>query len=470
MKLNRRGLALFIILSIGFILRIYHLNAESFWLDECISVSMAKLDLGRIIPQHYNSFHPPFYYLILHFWIKLVGDAEASTRFLSVMIGLASIFMIYRLGRLIFNKEAGILSAFLLSISVYHIRFSQETRMYNLAVLLALISMYFFIKLLGKHTRRTAVYYLVSTFLMMITHYSALLIILVQNIYVFTVRALRKKESGEMGIKSWLVLQSVFLILCLPFLGIWLRHLAHVQQDGRFWLSKPSVYMVVEAVRAYAGSYILLPLLLIPALLSILGGMSLLTFVWLVAPQAMLFALSVFSASLYSTKYMLTISPPLYLLTADGLRRMKHPLIKAAFISAIVIFSMVALTNYYSNIQKPQWRDAVRFIEENVRPGDLLVLNDKMSKNAIFDSYYFKRRDVVEMLYPGEITTAPYILPNVKETKNLLNSVSRYNRVWIVLSHVRDVDGMITRIFGKTYRLAGQRRYNVIFVYLFEKK
>lgn len=469
MKLNRTGLALFIILSIGFILRIYHLNAESFWLDECVSVNTANLNPVAIITQHYNSFHPPLYYLVLHFWIKLAGGAEASTRFFSVIVSLGSIFMVYRLGRLLFSKEAGLLSALIVSISTYHIMYSQETRMYGLVVLLALFSMYFFIRLQKKRSPGTIVCYLAATFPMLLTHYSALLVLLVQNIYMFTVWTLRKTDEKGISIKSWALLQGSFLVLCLPFIGMWLGRLARIE-GSPFWLHKPTIHAVMTTFKAYAGSYILLPVFLLLAVVSLAGGMNLLVLVWLIVPQVMVIVLSIFSVPLYSTKYMLIMSIPLYLLAADGLVRIRYRVLKAAIIAVIVIFSAVSLSGYYSNVRKPQWRDAVRFIEEHVKPGDVLVFNDRLSKSVIFDKYYFKKKSVVEMLYPGASIKAPYILPTVEDTEYLLKSVKRYNRIWIVLSHTKDADGMIPRIFKREYRLLRQMRYNVIFVYLFEKK
>jgi uncharacterized membrane protein len=90
----------------------------------------SNLNLFQIVENSAQSVHPPLYYVILHYWINLFGDTEFSTRFLSVIFGLFSIFMIYKVGTLLFNKNVGMLSSLLLALSVFHIQYSQEVRMY----------------------------------------------------------------------------------------------------------------------------------------------------------------------------------------------------------------------------------------------------------------------------------------------------------------------------------------------------
>jgi uncharacterized membrane protein len=180
--------------------------------------------------------------------------------------------------------------------------------------------------------------------------------------------------------------------------------------------------------------------------------------------------MSLSSASLYLAKYTIAASPPLYLLAADGIKKIRPRLAKTAAACAIVIFSLVSLSNYYLNFHKPQWRQAASFIDANARPADTIIFNDKTSKKAIFDYYYFKRKDVIEEMFPGELTTAPYVICAKENTEKLWNSVNGRDRIWILLSHVRDDDGVVGNIFRRSHRLTSHKRYHAIDVYLFEKR
>ena len=103
-------LLVFIVLT-GIVLRIYNLGAESIWYDESISIAASKLSITNQLTWNIvqNESNPPFYYLVLHFWIPLFGDSEFISRLPSAVFGSLSIPAIYAVGKLMFNKRTGLL-------------------------------------------------------------------------------------------------------------------------------------------------------------------------------------------------------------------------------------------------------------------------------------------------------------------------------------------------------------------------
>ena len=145
----RSMLPLLAILFMGLFLRIHDLGTKSIWLDEAISVGLAKSTL----PQMFTTLatekpHVPLYFTILHFWVMLFGDSEAAVRSLSALFGFLALLATYKVASLLFDREVGALSSLILGLSDFHIYYSQETRMYSLLVLLTLLSMYFFVKVM----------------------------------------------------------------------------------------------------------------------------------------------------------------------------------------------------------------------------------------------------------------------------------------------------------------------------------
>jgi mannosyltransferase len=169
------------ILFLGLILRIYNLGTESFWCDEGFSSMISRSSLFQIAQQTSQDSHPPLYYFILHYWINLFGVTEFSIRFLSVIFGFFAILMIYMVGTLIFNKNVGIISSLILALSAFHIYYSQEARMYSLMTLLTLLSIYFFIKLINGGSFKFIIGYILSSILLMYTHYFGLVMRLSDN-------------------------------------------------------------------------------------------------------------------------------------------------------------------------------------------------------------------------------------------------------------------------------------------------
>ncbi|HEX8400733.1 MAG TPA: glycosyltransferase family 39 protein [Allosphingosinicella sp.] len=82
---------------------------------------------------------PPLYYALHKLF--LTADASAATvRSISLVSGMASVLLIYALGRLAYGDRAGLLAAALLAVWPQHVDYSQEARAYALLFLLTLAS------------------------------------------------------------------------------------------------------------------------------------------------------------------------------------------------------------------------------------------------------------------------------------------------------------------------------------------
>lgn len=137
-KLSHWFLLVFIIL-LAAALRFYDLGGESYWYDEVIMLRVAQDNILTII----EGGRPPIYIILAHFWIKLFGTEEVATRSLSAIFGVASIPLIYLIGKELFDRKVGLISAFLMAISQFQIYYSQDIRYYSLFVLMTLVSYYF---------------------------------------------------------------------------------------------------------------------------------------------------------------------------------------------------------------------------------------------------------------------------------------------------------------------------------------
>jgi len=85
--------------------------------------------------------HPPLYYTLLHFWIKLTGDNPGDVRMLSAILGTLTIPVMFLLGRRLMGTTVGLLAALILALSPFHVRFAQETRMYTTLTLNASLAL-----------------------------------------------------------------------------------------------------------------------------------------------------------------------------------------------------------------------------------------------------------------------------------------------------------------------------------------
>lgn len=145
------------LILLAFLLRTITLD-QSLWLDEAINLIAAR-DRGVIdLVTNYSlaDFHPPFYHLVLHYWLALAGDSEVVARFPSVVFGLITIYFTYLIGQRLFKNQSislhnlkiplRYLPSIFLATSGLHIYYSGEARMYSLAAMFATSAIYFLLR------------------------------------------------------------------------------------------------------------------------------------------------------------------------------------------------------------------------------------------------------------------------------------------------------------------------------------
>ncbi len=138
-----------VITLIGAGLRVYLLGYKGLWLDETFSAWLSNHNVGDMLQWIVKiDQHPPLYYLLLHYWIALKGDAPDTIRLLSVLFNAGTIPIIYLIGKRMSGAVMGMAAAILLAFSPFNIRFAQEARMYTLLAFNAAVAIYALVRLL----------------------------------------------------------------------------------------------------------------------------------------------------------------------------------------------------------------------------------------------------------------------------------------------------------------------------------
>ncbi|MEZ5321154.1 MAG: glycosyltransferase family 39 protein [Microthrixaceae bacterium] len=109
------------------------------WLDEALSVDIARLPLDRLGTALRHDGHPPLYYVLLHAWMSLFGTGTGAVRALSGLISLLMLPLGYLLGRRIAGHRLGLTVGLVLATSPFVFRYGSETRMYSLVMVEVLV-------------------------------------------------------------------------------------------------------------------------------------------------------------------------------------------------------------------------------------------------------------------------------------------------------------------------------------------
>jgi len=67
---KRIQISLFLILILGFLLRLYHLGVPSLWFDELMTAGRIDYPLIQMVKNLFVSPFPPLYYILMHLWVN----------------------------------------------------------------------------------------------------------------------------------------------------------------------------------------------------------------------------------------------------------------------------------------------------------------------------------------------------------------------------------------------------------------
>ncbi len=151
--MNRRWLSFFLVLLLALALRLINLGGRSLWYDEAFAVLFSEKGLnamlyGTLTPVAGGAadIHPLLYYSTLNAWMTILGESAFAVRLLSVVLGVATVGIMYVLARELFDERTALAAAVITAIAPFHVQYSQETRMYALLGLLLMAATWCFVK------------------------------------------------------------------------------------------------------------------------------------------------------------------------------------------------------------------------------------------------------------------------------------------------------------------------------------
>jgi hypothetical protein len=200
--------------ALGFGVRLARVDALSLWLDETATLHFARLPWRRLLGLEgaYDP-HPPLYYATVKIAATFLPEVAAG-RLVSVLAGTATIPVLYALARRLTTDRAALLASLVLALAPLHIWYSQEARMYALA--LCFVALSYLALIAFEQTRRTGwvVLYGVVTLIALYTSYSSIYALAPQGLLFILVTLRLRRASAPL----WLAAFGVGLGF-LPWFG-----------------------------------------------------------------------------------------------------------------------------------------------------------------------------------------------------------------------------------------------------------
>lgn len=493
-------MALFLILAAALLLRVSGLGAESFWTDESATVyttgQMPSEVIGDIYtttrhaPEFFESGGtPPFYFLLANYWTDIFGLSEFKLRLLSVVFAMVSVYLIFLVGKQVFSEKVGLISSFMLSLSYLHISYSQEARVYSLAMMLTLLSVYFLLNALKSGKAAYWIAYVISSVLLMYSHYLAVFVLAFEYFFIIIFWKKHSKSLKGMVISCfgiialyavWIpvlirqVFYSTYLGNYYPFGKNVLYDLAAIFTQYNGWFTpdletRMSLRAVYHSLGNFAG--------ISPASVTVAGWLTiasvlLLTVLlgwhffaalfvknrrvqfeklkderyamlalWFSFPIVLPLVLTLIfpSSPVFGfVQHTLFALPAYLIIVSAGIYESKH--IKTV-LALFLILSALPLYSYYANFDKQQWREAAQYIEANRAQGELVVV---VKANHVLPlGYYYK--DMENVI-------------GVRDVEELRGYIQGKNSFLLVYASEKygDPQGLIKRYLDENYYIAGK--------------
>lgn len=366
---------IFLILILGLVLRLVNLN-QSLWLDESISALAVKSQSFWDILTQFSpgDVHPPLYYLVLKLWTNFFGYSEVALRFPSVLFGVVASYFVYLIGK----KKIGLLAGLFLAVNPLAIYYSQEARMYSLALLAVTASFFFFIE-------KKWVWFCLSFLTALYSDYFPWLL--------FPVFFVLTKNRGQI-LKSYLLI-FIFLSPWLPVIFTQFRDGFLLSRDVPLWgqvvggfsfkaLPLTFIKFIVGRISIENKTLYFLVFGSIAAfyLGIIIQVKNKLLWLWLMVPIILGFLLSV-RVPIYTYHRFLFVLPALCLLLAAG--GAKNRIV----VPIIILVSLISLAiyNFNPHFQREDWRQAVSYLQSD--PGVAVIPNlSQATPIAYYDADY----------------------------------------------------------------------------------
>ncbi len=240
-----------IVISLGIFFRVVNLDQKIVDCDECItqvraaayethqgkSVEQAVQRDRVVIPEEMARFqrinaessaigtikvtatgapqHPPFYWLLIRFWMQAFGNSVSAIRSLSVIFSILAFPALYWLCWELFGATAvGWIAIALVAVSPVHIFQAQNARPYSLWILLILVSSAALLRALRKGRKLDWVVYGIALALSLYTYLFSIFVLISHGVYVVIRQGLRKSK----GLSAYLLTSGLVILIFSPWI------------------------------------------------------------------------------------------------------------------------------------------------------------------------------------------------------------------------------------------------------------
>jgi uncharacterized membrane protein len=385
------------ILLMALMTRSYHLGRLGFWYDEGASAYLAEAVRANV---WIFDLHPPLYIALLAVW-GFVSNGDLWLRSLSVVFGVATVGVVSAIGQALFTRATGLWAAALLSVTYFHVKYSQEARMYALMGLL-FATAFWGLVIAVQHQRRAGwTIYIVAASLLMYSHAIAVVYVIALAL-VFPLLAPRL--DGWRTWRPWAIANAAIGVLFVPWIAFIAQRVPEVR--SRLWIPpgdvEPPFFSTLQlltvstipplssmlrsrlgaVVPAALGRWVwFVPILavtlwLVTRMARLDARATRILLLTYAVPIALLSAASVAVGPVLIPRVLLPAVVPVVVLLGSGVEYLSsRRVLNHVVMGGLVGLLLLATLSFHKWGVKEEWREASHFLGQHVGRGELLLLD-----------------------------------------------------------------------------------------------
>ena len=475
----------------------FRLGYEPLWHDEAVTWQRASQSIPEMIEDLNRNVHGPFYYSIMHVWLKFGGDSEFWMRFFSALCFTLTVPVVYVIGRTVAGRRAGLYAACLTATAPFLIRHAQDARMYAMLTLFCSLALMSVARLISRQADRPPAVigsglrgwrrrgasvlhhhrgddvlwcvYIVAVLGGMFSHNTAVALPVVTSLIFlaaiaaaprFRWRRLRNLIAANTVALGLYVLCGAPLLLAVKNIGIighalpvslWsIRRIFHTVYGNEYLPAQAVALAVLFAAALWVwrrredwrwAGFILIGALGLPL---------------------MLLAVSLVFQSVLLSRVIIWASIPFYVGCAVGLARLPSVGLRRIVLVGLMLCSLYGVVAEYDHIREP-WDQAVQALAQAVSSDDAVVI----CPNHIFlpFNHYWRRHErglvifggaTIRIDEPGKpFLVRPFLEPAAGEVskwekqgdepRSLDSLLHDYSELWIIVRNYRACDSAALR-------------------------
>ena len=220
-------------------------TGSALWLDEALSVEIARRPVPDLLDALRRDGSPPLYYLLLHGWTAVTGTSDTAVRALSTVLSLAALPVTWAAGRRLGGDRVAAAALVLLAVNPFAVRYATEARMYALVQLLAVLGLLAVLRALERPSPTRLLAVLLCSGGLVLTHYWSLFLVATAGLALLLLARRRHPAARRTGAAL-----AAGLLLLVPWLPSFLFQLRHT---GVPWAQPPHLVDVWYSLTAWSG-------------------------------------------------------------------------------------------------------------------------------------------------------------------------------------------------------------------------